>query len=192
TQSRLSPRLNGQSVVNKTIQRYLGIHLDKKLRMHHHITQLCIRLKATYYKLEWLLGTNSKLSTNCKVTIYKQMIAPIWKYALPIWGAVASTTQVRRIEVCQNLIIRRIVKASWYTRNEVIRDIYNIKTIEETFKSTSDRFFKSLMDHPNVNARNLFTHPFVPSRLVRPRYLSQLQLHVLPLRNNQQQQRPLQ
>ncbi|EDW04754.1 GH17210 [Drosophila grimshawi] len=83
--------------------------------------------------------------------------------------------------VIKNIIVRRIVNASYYTRNQVIRDAYNIKTAEEVFQVTSCRYASSLGSHLNVEARRLLFQPFVPGRLLRPRYTQQLDTHILPL-----------
>ncbi|XP_064548627.1 putative mediator of RNA polymerase II transcription subunit 26 [Drosophila montana] len=165
----------------------MGVHLDRKLHMQHHVTQLRCRLRALYKKLEWLIGKKSMLSVDCKITIYKQLVAPIWRYALPIWGAMISDTQLRRIESTQNWILRKIVKASWWIRNQDIRETYDIGTVDEIFNITSKRFANSLVIHPNANARKLIASPYVPIRLERQRYNQQLQQHVRPLQQLLQQ-----
>ncbi|EDW05215.1 GH23886 [Drosophila grimshawi] len=88
---------------------------------------------------------------------------------------------MRRIETLQNVILRKILQVSWYTRNQVIRDSYNIKTVEDVFQVASSRYASSLGTHPNMEARRLLFQPFVPVRLVRPRYTQQLDTHILPL-----------
>ncbi|EDW04938.1 GH23384 [Drosophila grimshawi] len=83
--------------------------------------------------------------------------------------------------VIKNIIVRRIVNASYYTRNQVIRAAYNIKTAEEVFQVTSCRYASSLGSHLNVETRRLLFQPFVPGRLLCPRYTQQLDTHILPL-----------
>lgn len=192
TFSTLSPKINGQSILNKSCHQYLGFHMDYKLLCISHITQLCNKLRATYKKLEWLLGPSSKLSRSCKVVIFKQMIIPLWQYILPIYGSLASTTQLSRVEVMHNTILRRIVKATRFTRNQSIRDHYNIKSFFETYHLASKRFASSLLNHPNSEARKLILTPFIPTRLKRPRYLEQIHQHfALPTTPRQQQQNQL-
>lgn len=183
-----SPSINRQSILNKPCHQYLGFQMDRKLLCTAHITQLCNKLRTTYKKLEWLLGSNSKLSKNCKVVIFKQMIVPLWQYALPIYGSLASATQLSRVEVMQNTILRKIVNATRFTRNQTILDLYNIKSFFETYHLASKRFATSLLQHPNAEARKLIQTPFIPSRLKRPRYVEQIQQHFTTQYTPQQQQ----
>jgi hypothetical protein len=34
----------------------------------------------------WLLGCNSELSVHNKLTLYKQVIRPVWSYGIQLWG----------------------------------------------------------------------------------------------------------
>lgn len=174
--------LNGQPIINKNRQPYLGIHLDRKLILNHHVSYLCGRLLATGEKFKWLLSKKSLLSKECKAIIYKQLMAPIWSYGLPVWGALVSDTQFNRIQTAQNKILRKIFNAPWFVRNQTLRDRYNISSAEDMFNQMSSKFAASLCDHPNVEARKLIHIPFEPHRLKRLRYSRQLQKHVLPLR----------
>lgn len=187
SQTAISPRLNGQEIANKSRHQYLGVQLDKKLNMKQHVTTLCARTGALCKKLDWLIGAKSPLNIACKMTIYKQMIAPIWRYALPIWGALLSSTQFNRLEVGQNKILRRIAKATRYTRNQTIRESHGIDTVDEIYQQTSERFAIALSNHPNINARKLISEPYTPIRLNRPLYSLQLERHVRPLQQLQQQ-----
>lgn len=174
---------NSNVVVNTTRHKYLGVYLDSKLKLIHHITQLCIRVKALAKKFSWLIGRQSKLSKKCKMLIYKQLIAPTWHYALPIWGALASTTQLRRLDTLQNKLVRKASNAPFFSRNQALRDKYNVKSADEVFNMSSSRLANSLAHHPNDEARSLILNPWVPRRLHRSRYEIQLETHVIPLQS---------
>nr|XP_032289345.1 uncharacterized protein LOC116650138 [Drosophila virilis] len=77
------------------------------------------------------------------------------------------------------------MNASWYTRNQTLRDTYGIKSVDEVYQLASDRFAKSLSCHPNIEARKLILEPFIPVRLLRPRYTEQLDRCMAPLRQQQ-------
>ncbi|KAI8035242.1 hypothetical protein M5D96_011972, partial [Drosophila gunungcola] len=150
-----SPSMNGVEIKNETKYRYLGLLLDRKLILHLHTTQLINRLRSTAFGLNWILGNQSKLPKSIKITLYKQLIAPVWQYALPIWGSLISNTRFKQIEATQNKIIRLIVKASRYIRNQDIRELYDIKSAENIFHQASNRLAASLSCHPNPEAIQL-------------------------------------
>lgn len=174
-------QLNGSNITNNTRHKYLGLYLDSKLNLKFHITQLRSRLTGLSLKLKWLLSRHCKLTRKCKALVYKQLIAPVWHYAFPIWGALASTSQVHRINVIQNKILRRATNTPWYTTNQTMLECYNIASAEEIFSSSSSRLFNSLANHPNYEARQLIINPYVPQRLQRVRYSMQLDTCILPL-----------
>lgn len=186
-----SPKMKGILIKNEPKHRYLGLILDRKLLLHHHINQLKNRIRNVAAGLNWIIGTKSKLSPQSKILLYKQIIAPVWQYALPLWGALTSNTQFQRIEAAQSKLIRKILKAGRYTRNQVLRDAYNIKSINEIYSEASNRLATSLASHPNTEARKILMDPVTPNRLEMPRYLDQLNRFFLPLRQQLQQQNQL-
>lgn len=174
-------QLNGLNIPNSSRHKYLGLYLDSKLNLKFHIVQLRTRVIALVEKYKWLLGRRSKLTKKCKALIYKQLIAPVWHYAIPIWGALSSNTQFKRIDMLQNKILRKTTNTVWYTRNTIMREVYNISSADDIFKSSSSRLTNTLATHPNYEARQLIVSPYVPERLQRARYSSQLQASIVPL-----------
>jgi hypothetical protein len=66
--------------------KYLGMTLDTKLRWKEHIKKKCDELNIKFWKMYWLLGRNSELSVHNKLTLYKQVIRPVWSYGIQLWG----------------------------------------------------------------------------------------------------------
>lgn len=181
TQRGTNLQLNGVNIPNSSRHKYLGLYLDSKLNLKFHIVQLRSRIISLTEKFKWLLGRRCKLTKKCKALVYKQLIAPVWHYALPIWGALSSNSQFKRIDMLQNKILRRTTCTVWYTRNEIMREVYNISSADDIFKASSQRLTNSLAHHPNYEARQLIVNPYVPQRLQRARYSSQLSTNIIPL-----------
>ncbi|GFV02790.1 RNA-directed DNA polymerase from mobile element jockey [Trichonephila clavipes] len=71
------------------------------------------------FKLYPLIGRNSHLSIENKVLLYTAVMRPILAYASPVWGY-ASKTNINILDTLQNSLIRMIVKAARYMRNDDI------------------------------------------------------------------------
>jgi hypothetical protein len=77
--------------------KYLGLHLDRRLTWHKHISAKRKQLGITLTKMYWLLGRKSKFSTSNKLLIYKTILKPIWTYGIQLWGT-ASTSNIEILE----------------------------------------------------------------------------------------------
>ena len=179
----LSPKLMEQHIENKPWHTYLGVKLDNKLNFCKHVNSLVSRLKSRRSQLNWLINKDSKLPLNCKTLLYKQLIAPLWHYSLPVWGSLASRGSVDRITIFQNNTLRSISSLHWRTRNDTLHSSLKIRTVEETYDKFSSNFVARLHHHPNSEARNIVNHPYIPSRLERSRsrYVQQVHKYIRPL-----------
>jgi len=71
----------------------------------------------------WLMGRRSALSTHNKLVLYKQILKPVWRYGIQLWGCTkpSNTAVIQRF---QNKVLRNIVDAPWYVRNaDLHRDL---------------------------------------------------------------------
>lgn len=180
----IAPKIMNQTIETKDSHPYLGVILDKKLNFCKHTANLVTKLKARRTKLDWLLNNNSKLPTNSKILLYKQLIAPVWHYALPIWGALTSQTQINRVAAFQSTTIRKITNAPWLTRNSTLHSDLKIPTFEETYDKTSTKYANQISHHSNTEITKLITKPYIPFRLARSheRYLEHVNKYIKPLR----------
>ncbi|GBL96314.1 hypothetical protein AVEN_184771-1 [Araneus ventricosus] len=71
------------------------------------------------------------------------MLRPLISYASPVWGA-AANIHMQSLEKLQNITVRQIVRQPWYIRNHNIRKDLCLPTIQEFFKTISERFFRKV------------------------------------------------
>ncbi|GFT69816.1 putative RNA-directed DNA polymerase from transposon X-element [Trichonephila clavipes] len=101
-----------------------------------------------------LLNRNSHLDLNCKGLLYTAVLRPILSYGCPVWGY-AAKTNINILDVAQNTLIRMIVGACRYMRNDEIRNAIKIPSFKSHIQKLAKNFFNSLNSSENVNMQNL-------------------------------------
>lgn len=149
-----SIKINNKTIPQRKSAKYLGIHLDRRLTWHEHITKKKEQINITYKKLHWLLNKNSKLNTETKLILYKSIIKPIWTYGIQLWGS-AKQSNLNIIERSQSKIIRSILGAPKYVRNSIILRDTNTDTVGQVAMKLSDVYKYRLVNHPNKAARKI-------------------------------------
>ena len=98
--------------------------------------------------MHWLTSRKSKLTIENKLKIYKMIIKPIWTYGIPLWGTTAMS-HINKIKIMQAKILRTIVNAPWYVRNDDIRRDLEIPTVKEEISRYSEKYKSRIATHPN-------------------------------------------
>lgn len=133
------------------VAKYLGIHLDTKLKWKEHIKikreECLFKLK----KLYWLIGKKSKLSISNKLLLYKQIVRPTWAYGAQIWGC-AARSNIEILQRVQNRALRQIVGARWYERNSDIHRDLGMETVSQFITKVATNYERRLHHHPNTEA----------------------------------------
>lgn len=101
-----------------------------------------------------------------KLLIYKQILKPIWTYGIQLWGC---TKQSNRdiIQRFQNKVLRNIVNAPWYIRNDNIHKDLEMVTINNEIINYARCHEKRLHQHVNVEAIQLLDTTNIVRRLKR-------------------------
>ena len=86
-------------------RKYLGVHLDQKLKFGSHLTKTKNKAQGAMHKL-FLLLFSDNINVKNKLLIYKVIIRPIMLYACPIWGGVAAKCHIDKLQRVQNKCIR--------------------------------------------------------------------------------------
>ena len=134
--------------------KYLGIHLDRRLTWTPHIASKITQMKLKSIQLHWLIGQQSTLDLRYKVLLYKTVLKPIWTYGIQLWGT-ACASNIKKLQRRQSIILRSIIGAPWFIKNDNIHRVLNVPTVEEEIKTHCRRYVNKLYDHPNALARDL-------------------------------------
>ncbi|GFV86381.1 uncharacterized protein TNCV_1469441 [Trichonephila clavipes] len=84
-------------------------------------------------------------------------IIPILAYASPVWGY-AAKTNINILDTLQNSLIRMIVKATRYMRNDDIRNALKITSFKTHIQNLAINFFDDLPATNNFNMQNLTSY----------------------------------
>ncbi|GFW98398.1 uncharacterized protein TNCV_3454271 [Trichonephila clavipes] len=99
--------------------------------------------------------------------LYTAVMRPISAYASPVWSY-AAKTNINILDTLQNSLIRMIVKATRYMRNDGIRNALKIHNFKAHIRKIAINFFTDLHATNNVNMQNLT--PYTPKdNTKRPR-----------------------
>jgi uncharacterized protein YeeX (DUF496 family) len=114
----------------------------------------------------WFLGRNSELSVHNKLTLYKQVIRPVWSYGIQLWGC-ASEFNIQVIQRYQNKVLKCIVNAPRYVGNSDLHHDLGIETVTDIIAKFAKSREKRLQDHINIEASKLLKVNKTTRRLKR-------------------------
>ncbi|KAL0098782.1 hypothetical protein PUN28_015784 [Cardiocondyla obscurior] len=158
--------INQRVVPRNNSARYLGMILDARLTWKDHIRIKCTEIKLKQRKMYWLIGRNSQLAIDNKLLLYNQILKPIWTYGAALWGC-ASQTNRKKIQTTQNQILRIIVDAPWYVRNDIIHADLGVPTVNKVIQEIARKHENRLHNHPNEEAIQLLDNSEALRRLKR-------------------------
>lgn len=158
--------INQRVIPHNNSAKYLGMTLDARLTWKDHVRNKCTEIKLKQRKMYWLLGRNSQLAVDNKLLLYNQILKPIWTYGATLWGC-AKEANRKKIQTIQNQILRSIVNAPWYIRNDVIHADLGISTVSRVIQKFAKNHEDHLHDHPNEEANQLLNNSDALRRLKR-------------------------
>lgn len=147
--------INGQTIKWSSNAKYLGVTIDRKIRVTKHIQN--ITKKATQVRgiLYPLLNTKSPIPIKAKISILRTYVLPILSYAGAAWAPYATKTQWKQIEAVQTIGLRTITGLPKFVRNKILLHSTNSRNIEETIKRQSTAMFYKNSKSPYPHIRNL-------------------------------------
>lgn len=158
--------INSKQVPYANTAKYLGMTLDTKLRWKEHVKKKKEELNLKYRKMYWLLGRHSELTTHNKLLLYRQILKPVWTYGIQLWGC-AKKTNVKIIQTFQNKVLRNIVNAPWYVRNEDLHKDLKMDQVKDVIAEHATKHDLRLRLHKNPEIRRMLSNPTAERRLQR-------------------------
>jgi len=110
--------------------KYLGIHLDRRLTWHKHITTKQKQLDLKLRNLYWIIGRKSQLSLENKLLVYKVILKPVRTYGIQLWGN-ALNSNLEILERFQSKALRIITDAPLHVPNTIIKRDLQIPTVKQ-------------------------------------------------------------
>lgn len=143
--------------------------MDAKLHWQSHINYLSTRARGRLGILKPLLHQKSSLSIQNGLTLYKTLILPIMTYACCIWGTIPKS-KLDKLQIVQNVALRRATKSPWYVRNADIHRQSKIPRISGQILNTAQNFYKNLtkVNNPLVNSLGSYDES-LPTKHKRPK-----------------------
>lgn len=158
--------INGRQIPYANTTKYLGMTLDARLRWKEHVIKKKDELNIRLRKMFWLMGKNSELSVQNKLLLYRQVLKPIWTYGIQLWGC-TKQSNIKMIQTFQNKVLRCIVNAPWYIRNNDLHRDLEIETVDEEIKKHAVMHGERIAQHMNVEVRNMVNTTDTLRRLKR-------------------------
>ncbi|GBP92740.1 Probable RNA-directed DNA polymerase from transposon BS [Eumeta japonica] len=146
-------RLRGQEVEWQTRVRYLGVHIDRSMRMAAQVEHVIHQSRAARSMLRPVL--RSHLPLRAKVALYIGYIHSRLTFTATARYVLCSASQRKRIQAQQNIAQRMIAGAGRYVLNDVIARDLCIETVEEFIQRIARRMYDIENQGPYEFLRNI-------------------------------------
>lgn len=114
----------------ETEAKYLGMIIDKRVTLKHHVEYVTNRAHTALRNLYPLISRNSQLDVRNKLLIYKLAIRPIFTYGCPAFENMAKT-HLQKLQVLQNKFLRIVLNKTIYDRITDLHAEAKIPSIED-------------------------------------------------------------
>jgi hypothetical protein len=94
----------------KQEDKYLQLHLNKKLKWQTHIKAKRRQLELKVRNMNWLINKKSQLSLENKITIYKAITKPVWTYGIELLGC-SKPSNTKILQTFQSKTLRKLANA---------------------------------------------------------------------------------
>ncbi|KAL1460245.1 hypothetical protein WDU94_012171 [Cyamophila willieti] len=146
--------INNQVIPFSNQAKYLGMTLDAKLKWKEHVKKKRQQLDLKYNQMRWLMGRSSPLPIENKILLYNMVLKPIWTYGICLYGVTSASNRLI-IERFQNKVLREMVNAPWYIRNDMLHRDLGVEYVKDAIQRFALAHQKRLQVHDNSEAVRL-------------------------------------
>ncbi|KAL1462246.1 hypothetical protein WDU94_014097 [Cyamophila willieti] len=158
--------INNQVIPFSNQAKYLGMTLDAKLKWKEHVKKKRQQLDLKYNQMRWLMGRSSPLPIENKILLYNMVLKPIWTYGICLYGVTSASNRLI-IERFQNKVLREMVNAPWYIRNDMLHRDLGVEYVKDAIQRFALAHQKRLQVHDNSEAVRLLDVSNLSRRLKR-------------------------
>ncbi|XP_074112931.1 uncharacterized protein LOC141536352 [Cotesia typhae] len=153
------------NIPHKSIVKYLGVHLDDKLRLNKHIN-IQLNKASAALKANRSLFYCKHLTSRAKIICHQLLIRPIITYASPIWWN-TSASYMEKIRVLDRKCIRTCLRVyrscesnfKKQISNETLYNIANIPRIDNFIIKLTRDYFAKLSSIENKEIEKILETP---------------------------------
>ncbi|KAL1448078.1 hypothetical protein WDU94_013869 [Cyamophila willieti] len=124
------------------------------------------QLDLKYNQMRWLMGRSSPLPIENKILLYNMVLKPIWTYGICLYGVTSASNRLI-IERFQNKVLREMVNAPWYIRNDMLHRDLGVEYVKDAIQRFALAHQKRLQVHDNSEAVRLLDVSNLSRRLKR-------------------------
>lgn len=122
--------LNDEEIQCVVDIKYLGIHIDNKLKFDLHANYICKKISK---KIGFFSRIRNKVSYDCAVILYNTLILPHYNYCSSVLF-MCDNVKINRLQVLQNKAMRIILKCDRYTHIQNMLTSLNWMNVQQNIK----------------------------------------------------------
>lgn len=139
-------KINNAPIDRVNSFRYLGINLTDSLKWDFHIDSICRKI---YGIASIMKRMGNKINQSTRISIYYSMINSHLSYLSPVWSSSASVRDMDKLQVAQNIAIRKIFSYDYYVTGVSTADIlkkYYILNVRQQCLFNEHIFFYKILN----------------------------------------------
>ena len=123
--------------------KFLGVHIDEKLKWNIHINIVKQRISRSFFAINKAKHVMNKKHIS---TLYYSLVYPYLTYGIILWGS-AYDTYLSKLIITQKKIIRAITYAPYNAHSEPLFKLLNILKLPDLYKLYASKYMFSVISN---------------------------------------------
>ena len=141
TDESLELKMADQNIIQTNCSKFLGIHIDDKLKWNIHIDKIKSHISSSLFAINKIKHFAPK---RIMKTLYYSMVFPYLIYGITLWGATYKSS-VNKLTVMQKKVIRAMVSAKYNAHTDDLFNELGILKLDDVYKLNVGKFIFSYM-----------------------------------------------